>query len=174
MLKRFANYLRRKLLRHRLDLVTHERNRHDNPTLENAVQLSNILDLTLLQQCTHEHTERIILTMYTKRCTEIIDCLSYVVEKIGAKSYLEGVLFPLSYDYSTPNLDDYMTNVNNESISIIEYQVALKKIIDAFYDALENCDDSTHKDYYIRKTTYLVRDLYEIEEGMILASLIDL
>lgn len=34
-------------------------------------------------------------------------------------------------------IDDYMTNVNNESISIIEYQVALKKIIDAFYDALE-------------------------------------
>jgi hypothetical protein len=174
MIKRLINYLRRKFLRHRLQLVTNERNRYDNPTLENVVQLSNILDLNLLRQCTHDHIERIILTMYSKRCTEIIDSLSYVVEKIGQKSYMEDALFPLSYDYWAPNLDDYMTNVNNESISIIEYQVALKKMIDAFYDALESCDDSIYKDYYIRKTTYLVRDLYEIEEGMILSSLIEL
>ena len=87
---------------------------------------------------------------------------------------MDGALFPLSYDYSTPSLDDYMVNTNNESIGFIEYQVALKKMIHAFYDALENCDDSTYKDYYIRKTTYVVRDLYEIEEGMILASLIEL
>lgn len=174
MIKRLINYLRRKILRHRLQLVTDERNQHDNPTLENALQLSNILDLKLLEQCSHDHLERIILTVFTKRCTEIIDCLSYVVEKIGEKSYMDGALFPLSYDYSAPSLDDYMVNTNNESIGFIEYQVALKKMIHAFYDALENCDDSTYKDYYIRKTTYVVRDLYEIEEGMILASLIEL
>jgi len=50
----------------------------------------------------------------------------------------------------------------------------LRNGIMAFEDAIERCCDESFQTYYLRRASAVIQDLYAVQEGMILASLVEL
>jgi hypothetical protein len=174
MIKKLLLYLRRRFLAYRLSLIQRDRNQHFECTLEHALQLAMVSDDVLCQEYSYRHGEKITVHVKAKRATDLTNWLWYVVERIEKGLYLEDHnLFP-SYGKWRPTIDEFLVNDNGGSVTLLEYQVALRNGIVAFYDAVEACPDTSLQPYYLRRASAVIQDLYAVQEGMIYTSLIEL
>lgn len=167
-------FLRNKFLGYRLSLIQQDRRQSFEATLEHVVMLTGVADDVLCKQYTFDKGEKIQVYVKAKRATDLTNWLLYVVEKIKTHSFLEDEhLFP-SYGKWHPTIDEFLVNDNGGSISLLEYQVALRNGIMAFYDALEEWCDESLQLYYLRRASAVIQDLYAVQEGMVLTSLVKL
>lgn len=174
MIKKLLLYLRRRFLAYRLSLIQRERNQLFECTLEHVLQLAMVSDDVLCQNYQYTQGEKVTIFVKAKKATELTNWLFYVVERVKAGSYLEDQhLFP-SYGKWRPTIDEFLVNDNGGSVTLLEYQVALRNSIVALFDAIEACPDTSLQPYYLRRASAVFQDLYAVQEGMIYASLIEL
>lgn len=174
MIKKLLLYLRNRFLAYRLSLISHDRHQLDEALLEHAAMLASVADDKLCNEYRYTKGEKVQIFVKARRATDLTKWLLYVVERIDNRQYLtDENLFP-GYGKWHPTIDEFLVNDNGGSITLLEYQVALRNGIMAFEDAIERCCDESFQTYYLRRASAVIQDLYAVQEGMILASLVEL
>lgn len=164
------------VLRFRLWLVQKEWGEgwYNTPiTPERLWQVAYITDSFLLERVTEKQLETVNCSIRFRHAGQIFDWLSYVSGRMSRLESLEDSrMYPLQDRYIV-DLDTFLVNSHGGTIPLTAFQSALKKSLDELCIAFDSVKDDGLKNHYTRKLQRLNQDIFNVQEGMLKASMLD-
>lgn len=136
------------------------------PSMELIISVGEVIPVELLALYTPKLGQRIDVTVGFKNCQHLIEWLDEVTNLIVLSEYIDDkYLYPNVHQH-TMTLDDFLTNSIGGDVDVLYFASHFgDRMFNLFY-AVDNADPTYH-DYYLRRLTVVLTQLYNVQEGLL-------